>query len=458
MKIADNTFKSYDIRAIYPTDINEELVYKVAQGYVKKFNPKKVVVGRDVRESGLQLMEATIKGFTEAGVDVIDIGVVSTDMFYFAVGELPVDGGVTLSASHNPREWNGMNFCKKGAEPVSLEGGLGEIRDMLLQDVEMDFGDVSPGTVEQVNVMDDFIRRVTSFVDYRKFKPMKVVADPNFGMGGQILRRAVELLNLPLDVTYINGDPDGTFPKGHPNPLLPERRKELSETVVEKNADFGVAWDADGDRVFFVDETGHFIEGYFTTALIATELLKHKPGGKVLIDPRLVWATTDAITQAGGQVIVTKPGMTLIADRMKKEDAIFAGEMSSHFYFPENYYRDNGFIPLFLVLEMMNTYNKKLSELIAPHMQKYFISGELNFNTERKDEIIEAIKEKYHDGTQEFIDGLSVAYDQWRFNVRKSNTENLLRLNLEAKSKEEMEKRRDEVVSLITSMGGVAGH
>lgn len=458
MKIADNTFKSYDIRAVYPTDINEELVYKVAQGYVKKFNPQKVVVGRDVRESGPQLHEATVKGFTDAGVDVIDIGVVSTDMFYFAVGELPVDGGVTLSASHNPREWNGMNFCKKGAEPVSLDGGLAEIRDMLLRDEEMNFEGVQKGTVEKMDVMDDFINRVVSFVDYKNFKPMKVVADPNFGMGGEILRRAVELLNLPLDVVYINGNPDGTFPKGHPNPLLPERRKELSETVTNEQADFGVAWDADGDRVFFVDEHGEFIEGYFTTALLATELLKHKPGGKVLIDPRLIWATTDAITAAGGEVIVTKPGMTLIADRMKKEDAIFAGEMSSHFYFPENYYRDNGFIPLFLVLEMMNSYDKPLSELIAPHLQKYFISGELNFNTDKKDEIIEAIKTKYSDGKQEFIDGLSVEYDQWRFNIRKSNTENLLRLNLEAKSREEMEKRRDEVVGIITSMGGVAGH
>jgi phosphomannomutase len=458
MKIADNVFKSYDIRAIYPTDINEDLVYKVAQGYVKKFNPKKVVVGRDVRESGPQLHESTVKGFTDAGVDVIDIGIVSTDMFYFAVGELPVDGGVTLSASHNPREWNGMNFCKKGAEPVSLDGGLAEIRDMLLRDEEMNFTNVQKGTVEKVDVLDDFLKRVTSFVDFSNFKPMKVVADPNFGMGGEILRRAVELFNLPLDVVYINGTPDGTFPKGHPNPLLPERRKELSETVISESANFGVAWDADGDRVFFVDETGQFIEGYFTTALIATELLKQKPGGKVLIDPRLVWATTEAITNAGGEVIVTKPGMTLIADRMKKENAIFAGEMSSHFYFPENYYRDNGFIPLFLVLEMMNSYDKKLSELIAPHLQKYSISGELNFNTDKKDEIITTIQDKYKDGKQEFIDGLSVEYDQWRFNIRKSNTENLLRLNLEAKSREEMEKRRDEMIEIITSMGGIAGH
>jgi phosphomannomutase len=458
MKIADNVFKSYDIRAIYPTDINEDLVYKVAQGYVKKFSPKKVVVGRDVRESGPQLHSATIKGFTDAGVDVIDIGIVSTDMFYFAVGELPVDGGVTLSASHNPREWNGMNFCKKGAEPVSLDGGLAEIRDMLLRDEEMNFGDVTQGTVEQADVMDDFLKRVTSFVKFSDFKPMKVVADPNFGMGGEILKRAVELFNLPLDVVYINGEPDGTFPKGHPNPLLPERRKELSDTVIAEKADFGVAWDADGDRVFFVDETGQFIEGYFTTALLATELLKQKPGGKVLIDPRLVWATTDAITKAGGEVIVTKPGMTLIADRMKKEDAIFAGEMSSHFYFPENYYRDNGFIPLFLILEMMNTYDQPLSALIRPHMEKYFISGELNFMTDKKDEIIDALKEKYADGNHEFIDGLSIAYDNWRFNVRKSNTENLLRLNLEAKSKEEMEEKRDEIIELITSMGGVLGH
>jgi phosphomannomutase len=457
MNVPTQIFKSYDIRGIYPTDLNEDLVYKIAQGYVKKFSPKKVVIGRDVRESGPALMNAAINGFIDAGVNVVNIGIVSTDMFYFAVGELPVDGGVTLSASHNPREWNGMNFCKKGAEPVSLEGGLADIRDMLINDEPMEFSG-EKGSVEEANVMDDFIKTVSSFAEIQNIRSMKVVADPNFGMGGEILKRAVEILNLPLDVVYINGNPDGTFPKGHPNPLLPERRQELTEKVIAEKAYFGVAWDADGDRCFFVDETGYFIEGYFTTALLATEILKKYPGRTVLIDPRLVWATTDAITNAGGKVIVTRAGMTLIADRMKKEDAVFAGEMSSHFYFKENYNRDNGFIPLFLVMELMSKTGKKLSELIAPHISHYFISGEINFKTELKDEIIEAAKQKYSDGKQEFIDGLSVEYPEWRFNLRKSNTEPLLRLNLEAKSQEKMEKRRDEVIELITSMGGIQGH
>lgn len=451
MSIPAHIFKSYDIRAIYPTDINEELVYKIAQAYVKKFSPKKVVVGRDVRESGLSLFDSTVKGFTDAGVDVVDIGIVSTDMFYFAVGELPVDGGVTLSASHNPREWNGMNFCKKGAEPVSLDGGLAEIRDMLTSGEQIDFSGVEKGSVERIDVMEDFLKRVIESVDYKSIKPMKIVANPNFGMDGVILKKAIEMYNLPLQVSFINGDPDGTFPKGHPNPLLPENREEFVAKVKEVDADLGVAWDADGDRCFFSDEKGNFIEGYFITALLATEILKKHPGGTVLIDPRLIWATTEAITNAGGKVIVTKPGMTLIADKMKSENAVFAGEMSSHFYFRENYNRDNGVIPLFLVLEMISKYNKPLSELVAPHMQKYFISGEINFETEKKDEIIEAAKQKYNDGKQEFIDGLSVEYDNWRFNLRKSNTEPLLRLNLEAKSKEEMEIRRDEVIALIKS-------
>ncbi len=452
MNIPSHIFKSYDIRGIYPTEINEDLVYKIAQAYVKLLSPKKVVVGRDVRESGESLKQATIAGFTDAGVDVIDIGVVSTDMFYFAVGELGVDGGVTLSASHNPCEWNGMNFCKKGAEPVSLESGLATIRDMLVNGDDISFDGVEKGTVENQDVLDDFIRRIASFVDVSVIKPTKMVANANFGMDGIILNRAIELLNLPITVVPLNAEPDGTFPKGHPNPLLPENRKEFVELVKKEGADLGAAWDADGDRIFFSDELGNFIEGYFTTAVLAVEILKKHPGGTVLIDPRLVWATTEAITQAGGKVIVTKPGMTLIADRMKKEGAVFAGEMSSHFYFPENYNRDNGVIPLFLILEIMSKYDKKLSELVTPYTSRYFISGELNFKVENKDEIIEAMQEKYKDGKQEFIDGLSVAFDTWRFNVRKSNTEPLLRLNVEARDNSTMGAKRDELVNLIDSL------
>lgn len=441
-------FKAYDVRGIYPTEFNEDLAYKISQAYVKLFHPKNVVLGRDVRESGESLFKAALAGFTDAGVDVIDIGVVSTDTFYFAAGSLPVDGGITISASHNPREYNGMNICKKDAEPISSETGLYDIRDLILKDNNK-FKAGTKGKVEKKDVTEAFIKSCVSFIDPKSIKPTKIVANANFGVDVLLLKKAVEMYDLPITIVPLNETPDGSFPKGPPNPLLPENRKEFLDLIKKENADLGVSWDGDGDRCFFADETATFIEGYFTTAILAQEILKKHPGSKIVIDPRLTWATTEAITEAGGTTIICKPGMTIIADRMKKEDAVFAGEMSSHFYFRENYYRDNGLIPIFLILEMLAKYNTTLSKLTQPFTSKYFISGEINFETEKKDEIIKAIEEKYNDGKKENIDGLSVEYDKWRFNLRKSNTEPLLRLNLEAKSKETMEQKRDGMVELI---------
>lgn len=451
LAINPSIFKAYDIRGVYPQDFNEEVVHKIIQAYIKIFSPKKVVLGRDVRDSGKSLFDSALKAFTDAGVDVIDIGIVSTDMFYFAVGELGVDGGATISASHNPREWNGLNFCKKDAVPLSSETGLLEIRGLILKGFEEMKTD-RKGSVEKRDVMEDFIKKAISFVRVDNIKPKKIVANANFGVDFLILKKTVELFSLPLELVPLNENPDGTFPKGPPNPLLPENRKEFLDLIKSSNADLGVSWDADGDRCFFADEKGEFIEGYFMTAVLAKEILKKNPGSKVVIDPRLIWATTEEIKNSGGTTIICKPGMTIIADKMKKEDAIFGGEMSSHFYFRENYYRDNGLIPLLIVLEMLGKYNTTLSQLVAPYTSKYFISGELNFETEKKDEIIDYIQEKYKDGKQEFIDGLSVEYQDWRFNLRKSNTEALLRLNLEARSKDLMEKKKDEIVGIIKSL------
>lgn len=452
MTIPSHIFKSYDVRGVYPKDINEEIAYKIIQGYVKFFKPKKVVVGRDVRKSGKSLFDSVASAFTDAGVDVIDIGIVSTDEYYFAVGELECDGGVTISASHNPREWNGLNFCKKGAEPVSSESGLFEIRDLIDKD---DFPIISDkkGTVGKKSVRDDFIKRAVSFVDVKELKPKKMVANGNFGVDVVLLKRAVELFNLPLEIVPLNDKPDGSFPKGPPNPLLPENRKEFLDLIIKEEADFGVSWDGDGDRCFFATEKAEFIEGYFITAILAKEVLKKHPGSKILIDPRLVWATKEEITRSGGIPVVSKPGMTLISERMKREDIAFGGEMSSHFFFRENYYRDNGLIPMFLIWELMSVQDATLSALASPYTSKYFISGEINFETEKKDAIIDKAKNKYNDGKQEFIDGLSVEYADWRFNLRKSNTEPLLRLNLEALSKEEMEEKRDEMIEFIKGFG-----
>lgn len=448
MTIDPKIFKAYDVRATYPDQINEDVFYQIIQTYVKLFNPKKVVVGKDVRESGPSLGEAVIRAFTDAGVDVVDIGVVSTDEYYFAVGTIDCDGGVTISASHNPREWNGLNFCKRGAEPLSSENGLFDIRDELMKGFTPIKAE-KKGAVTTQDVSDAFIEKSISVVDYKSFKPVKLVANANFGVDVLLLKKAIEKYNLPITLVTINAEPDGTFPKGPPNPLLPENRKEFLELLVKEKADLGVSWDADGDRCFFADETGNFIEGYFTTAILSKEILEKHPGGKVIIDPRLTWATSEQIRKSGGTPIVCRPGMTIIAAKMKQEDAVFAGEMSSHFYFKENFYRDNGLIPLFLILEMISKYNTTLSQLADPYVTKYFTPGELNFETENKDEIIAKAKEKYADGKQEFIDGLSVEYPEWRFNLRKSNTEPLLRLNLEARSQDKMEEKKKELIAFI---------
>lgn len=450
MAINPSIFKSYDIRGIYPQDFNEEIAYKIAQAYVKIFNPKKVVIGRDVRISGPTIFAAVSNAFMDAGVNVVDLGLVSTDEFYFAAGSLPVDGGMTISASHNPREWNGINLCKKGAEPIYSETGINDIKALVLNGFDPIVSETK-GSIEKMDISSDFLKNVISYIDIKNIKPVKIVANANFGMDVVLLTKAIRMFNLPITLIPLNGTPDGTFPKGHPNPLLPENRNEFLELVIKEKADLGVSWDADGDRCFFADEKGTFIEGYFITAVLAKEILKKHPGSKIIIDPRLTWATVETITASGGIPIICKPGMTIIADTMKKEGAVFGGEMSSHFYFKENFYRDNGLIPLFLILEMLSKYSLKLSQLVEPLTTKYFISGELNFETEKKDELIKLAQEKYGDGKVEFIDGLSVEYENWRFNLRKSNTESLLRLNLEARTKELMEEKKNELVSMLSA-------
>ena len=451
MQINEEIFKSYDLRGVYPTDFNEEIAKEIVKGYVSLIKPKKVILAKDVRQSGKSLFDAACEKFTELGVDVVDIGTVSTDMFYFAVGSNDVDGGITISASHNPSEWNGMNFCKRGAVPMSSQTGLLQIKEMV-KSGDYNLPSVQkPGTVVKKDVLEDFIKKSVSFISPSIIKPMKIVANANFGLDYKILKKTVEMFNLPLTLIPLNEKPDGTFPKGPPNPLLPENRAEFLNLVKEENADLGVSWDADGDRCFLADEKGNFIEGYFTIAVLAKEILKKYPGSKILLDPRLVWATSEEIKKSGGIPIICKPGMTLIADKMREENAIFAGEMSSHFYFKNNFYRDNGIIPLLIVLEIISTQNKTLSQLVFPYTSRYFTPGELNFETEKKDEIIKEAKEKYYDGKQEFIDGLSVEYKTWRFNLRKSNTEPLLRLNLEARTKEKMEQKTKELVDFIKS-------
>ncbi len=440
-------FKAYDVRGIYPTQLDEDAAYKIAQAYAQYVKPKKVALGRDVRTSGESLWKAACQGFIDAGVDVVDIGTISTDMLYFAVANYGLDGGVTISASHNPKEYNGFKMVREKSIAISSDTGLNEIRDIAARGEK--FLAEKPGTISKIEIMDDYINHILKFTDVNKIKPLKIVLSANFGLAGVVAKKLLAKIPAKIQYEYLDCEPNGEFPKGRPDPLIPERQTETSELVKSFGADFGVAWDADADRCFFFDENGNFIEGYFIVGLLAKELLKTNPGQKILYDPRLTWATIETVKAAGGEPIMTKAGHTFIKDRMRKEDALFAGEMSAHYYFRDNWYADNGMIPLVMMLEIISTSGKKLSELIAPMTQKYFVSGEINNEVKDVPAVLVEAEKLYSDGKIDKTDGLSVEYDTWRFNLRGSNTEPKIRLNVESIDKKTMEQKRDELLSFI---------
>jgi phosphomannomutase len=437
--IDPSIFKSYDIRGTYPDQLDEAGAEAIARAFAKVVGAKTVVVGKDVRASGPALAAAAIGALRRAGVTVIDIGTVSTDMFYYASATLDVDGGFTISASHNPKNWNGFNCCRRGAVPLSLTSGLDQIRDLALADVGNAGnagGAATPGGYVTRDVWPEFADYVLTYIDRSLIRPMHIVANGNCGLQVKALRLVAERGQLPLDIHGIYDVPDGAFPVpgGVPNPLLPANQGELVDTVIANRADLGVAWDADGDRCFFVDDTGYFLSGYFTTAILARSILHHTPGAAVVIDPRSIWATQETIAALGGTTVLSRAGMTIIPGKMREVGAEFGGEMSAHFYFRQNWYRDNGMIPLLLMLELLGREKKPLSALVAPLRAKYFASGEINFEVPDAAAVIAKVEKQFADGAKDSTDGLSVAYPDWRFNLRSSNTEPLLRLNVEARS------------------------
>lgn len=441
-------FKAYDIRGKYPGEINEEAVRAIASAYAVFLKPRTVAVGRDVRLSGPALMGEAVEALVQSGVRVVDIGVLPVDAFYFAVSFLKCDGGIFISASHNPREWNGLNLARKGSEPITGDSGLKEIAALAMSGARI--GGKQRGDVRTENVEEAYLDFVAKNVSLR-LRPIKAVIAGSFGVSAKWFRALSDRHRLPLTLVGLDDEPDGNFPKGTPDPLIPENRAEICALVQKARADLGIAWDADGDRCFFIDEEGNFIAGYFITALLAGELLRQNPGATIIADPRLIWATQDAVRAQGGRLVITRPGMTLIAERMKKENAVFAGEMSSHFYFKETFNRDNGFLPALMVLNMMARENKKLSELAAPFTKKYFISGEINFEIKNKEGILKRAEERYRSGKIEHIDGVSAEFPDWRFNLRASNTEDLLRLNLEARDANLLRLKLGEITEMIKS-------
>jgi phosphomannomutase len=443
-------FKAYDIRGIYPDQIDEEAYYRIAKAYVYLFKPSIMVVGMDARSSSPPLKASLVKGFLDAGVDVVDIGEITTDMLYYAVGaSSEYSGGVVVSASHNPKEYNGMKMVREKAAAISSDTGLFDIRDAVKAGKDADVKSDRKGACTERDILDDYLQHVLKSVDKTKIKKFTFVGNANFGF---VCRPAAKLAQqLGLDLIPLNFEPDGTFPKGPPDPMLPGNRSETEALIRERGAAFGVAWDADADRCMFFTEKGEFISGAYVVALLADILLrKYGSDNAIIFDPRVIWPTLDLVKRKGGRPIMAKGGHAFMKDRMRKENALFAGELSGHYYFRENFYADNGVIPFLLVLEHLSVLGKPFSEVIAPYMAGHYMSGELNYHVKDIKQVISEVQEKFRSrGQEDFTDGYSLETPEWRFNIRGSNTEPLLRLNIEARKEPLVDDIRKEIEKLI---------
>lgn len=441
------SFKAYDIRGKVPSEVNTELVYKIGRALVKYLNAKSIVIGRDVRKSSPDLSDALTMGLNDAGCDVYDLELCGTEMIYFGTPFLNADGGVMITASHNPPEYNGLKFVKKDSVPMGYDSGMDKIEKMI---VNNELGEIASvkGKVFKKNIMNEFISKVIQFFDAKKIQPYKVVVNAGNGCVGPALD-ALEKY-LPIEMIKIFPEPDSNFPNGVPNPLLPENRQPTIDAIKKSNADLGVAWDGDYDRCFFFDEEGNFIEGYYIVALLAKSILKLNPGEKIVHDPRLIWNTIDIVKKAGGEAVVSQSGHAFIKQKMREVNSIYGGEMSAHHYFRDNFYSDSGLIPFVLILQLMSDERSKLSNLVGEMIKEYPCSGEINSTVSDPLAKIEALKVKYSDGILDELDGISIEYPDWRFNVRMSNTEPLLRLNVESKKNEKkMKEKTEEILNLI---------
>jgi phosphomannomutase len=440
-------FKAYDVRGIYPDELDEEGVYAIGRAYVEEFEPKAIAVGRDMRLSSPAMAAAAIRGAADGGADVRDLGMVGTEMLYFAVGSLGLDGGIEVTASHNPKEYTGMKIVRRGALPVGGDSGLQQIRDRALQS----FAEPQKrGSVSEHDIWPAYVERVLSFVDVDAIRPLRVVIDAANGMAGVMLPPILE--RLPIVAVPYFFEPDGSFPNHEPNPLLPENREFIVAKTREEEADFGVAFDGDADRCFFVDDTGEFVPGDFVTTLLAESILRKEPGGKVIYDLRASWAVPETVERAGGVPLINRVGHAFIKHRMRQEDAVFGGEVSGHYYFRDFSQADSGVVPFLLMLELVSKSGRRLSELLRPLRERYFITGELNTPVPDVAVKLQELKERFgREGAVSHLDGISVDAEDWHMNVRPSNTEPLLRLNLEARSPELMERKRDEVLEVIRS-------
>jgi phosphomannomutase len=444
-----NIFKAYDVRALYPSEIDETIAREIGRGFVAYLGARQIAVSRDMRLSSPSLAEAFIAGALAQGADVIDHGMMATDMMYFAVASAGLEGGAQITASHNPPQYNGVKMVRAEALPLSGDAGLGEIRDMILHGT-LPPPAATPGRRTSRDVMAAYVEHVFSFIDEQSIKPFKCVLDAGNGMGGLVAPKLFE--RLPCQVIPMCMEVDGTFPNHESNPLIEENRAHIVERVVAEKADIGIAWDGDADRCFFIDGTGDFISGDFITALLAEAILRKQPGATIVYDLRASHAVKDIVTGLGGTAIMNRVGHSFIKKTMREKDGVFGGEVTGHYYFRENFYADNGFIPVLMLLELMSAKGQSLADLLAPLKAKYHISGEINTKVASMDVVtgkLAGLTARYADATVTHLDGVSVEYPEWHFNVRPSNTEPLLRLNLEAKTPALMAEKRDEVLGFI---------
>jgi phosphomannomutase len=448
-------FKAYDIRGLYGEDIDVGAAGEIGRAFVRVIGeledkpPSKLrlALGHDMRLTAPELAAAYLDGMCAEGATVLDAGQVATEMLYYLVGSRDLDGGLMCTASHNPKSYTGAKLVKRGAIALSGEAGIGDVRDK----IEHGLGEApGGGKAEEVSIRDEFHETAKKFIDSSVVKPLKIVVDGGNGMAGPMVGPLLHDLGLELIEAYWT--PDGNFPDHEPNPLLPKNREFIMREVVDKGADLGIAWDGDADRCFFIDEQGAFIDGDFMTALLAESMLSKQPKSTVLYDVRASRAVADVVEGAGGQALMNRVGHAFFKTRMRKEHAIFGGEVSGHYYFHDFYCADSGTIPALLMIELLSSRDAKPSQLLEPYRSRYFISGEINSEVQDGEAKMEELSERYADAHQYRLDGISVEYDDWHFNVRASNTEPLLRLCLESvRSAEDMERRRDEVLAVIRS-------
>jgi len=445
-------FKAYDIRGRIPDEFNEDVAYQIGRAYATLLSPSRVCIGRDVRLSSKTIAAAVARGLNDQGCSVADIGLCPTEEVYFATAHLKLDGGIMVTASHNPMDYNGMKLVREESKPISADTGLKDIERIV---VDGSFKPIAEkkGSTESISTRQEYIDHLMTYVDPSTFKRLKVVMNCGNGCAGPVLEELAK--RIPIEFIEIFPEPDGTFPNGIPNPILPENRGVTANAVLAYEADLGIAWDGDCDRCFFFDEKANFLEGYYIVGFLARAFLREHPGSKIVHDPRLVWNTVEMVKEAGGVPVLSKAGHAFIKERMRKEDAIYGGEMSAHHYFRDFSYADSGMIPWLILVQTMSTENRPLSVLIEDRITKFPVSGEINRTVSDPHGVLNKIEETYR-GTElstDHVDGLSMEFKDWRFNVRPSNTEPVIRLNVETRQNQPLLKEKtEELLSLIESM------